>query len=61
MAEHVCEFIVPVDRFLFSTRVNGDRIILENLALNQQQATALAYLINSGSGTELHIEIKLVE
>ena len=61
MAEHVCEFIAPVDHFVFSTRVNGDRIILENLVLNQEQAVAMAYLVNSGSGTKLHVEIKLVE
>ena len=61
MSEHVCEFITTADHFVFSTRVNGDRITLENLALNQEQATALAHLINSGSGTKLHVEIKLVE
>jgi hypothetical protein len=61
MSEHICEFITTADHFLFSTRVNGDRIVLENLALNQEQATALAHLINTGSGAELHVEIKLVE
>ena len=61
MPEHVCEFITTADHFLFSTQVNGDRIVLDNLALNQEQATALAHLINAGSGTELHVEIKLVE
>ena len=61
MAEHICEFVTTADHFVFSTQVNGDKIVLENLALNQEQATALSYLINSGSGTELKVEIKLVE
>ena len=61
MPEHVCEFITTADHFVFSTRVNGDRLVLENLALNQEQATALAWLINSEPGPGIKVEIKLVE
>lgn len=61
MDEHTCEFVATTDHFFFSTRVNGDRIVLENLALSQKQATALAHLINAGAGAELYVEIKLAE
>ena len=61
MSEHVCEFTTTADHFVFSTRVNGDKLVLENLALNQEQATALAWLINSGPGPGIRVEIKLVE
>ena len=61
MSEHICEFVTTVDHFLFSTQVNGDKIVLENLALSQEQATALAWLINSGPGPGIRVEIKLAE
>ena len=61
MAEHVCEFIVPVSTFQFSTQTNGDKIILSNLALDQEQATNLTWLINLPATAKLRVEIKQTE
>ncbi len=57
--ETECKFTTTADHFLFSTQVNGDNITLSNLVLSQEQATALTWLINKGSGTNLSVEIKL--
>ena len=61
MSEHVCEFIVPVSAFQFSTQTNGDKIILSNLTLDQEQATNLAWLINLPATAKLRVEIKQAE
>ena len=61
MSEHVCEFIVPVSVFQFSTQTNGDKIILSNLALDQEQATNLTWLINLSATAKLRVEVKQTE
>jgi len=48
-----------VDNIVFETHCNGDKITLTKLALSQEMATSLAWLINHKSGTKLQIEIKL--
>ena len=54
------KFVVPNTAFYFSTQVNGDKLVLSNLTLSQEQATTLAWLINHAPDTQLEIQIKLV-
>ena len=53
-----CEFITTVDNVVFSTRTNGDKVVLLNLVLSKEQAVALTELVNSESGTELSVKIE---
>lgn len=61
MAEinEICVFEVGVDQILFNTRTNGDSLRITGLRLTQEQATSLAWLINSGEETKLRIRIKV--
>lgn len=61
MAEinEICVFEVGVDQVLLSTRTNGDSLRVTGLRLTQEQATSLAWLINSGEETRLKIRIKI--
>ena len=54
-------FEVPVTSLYFATQCNGDKLVLSNLELTQQQATSLAWLVNAKPDTtKLEIQIKLV-
>lgn len=61
MAEvnEVCSFEIGCDQIEFRTQTNGDRIKITGIELLQEQATSLAWLINSGEGTTLKIRIKI--
>lgn len=50
------EFTVTPDQLYFSTQVNGDKIVITNIAFDADQAAAVAYLINKSDS--LKVEIK---
>jgi hypothetical protein len=52
-----CEFDVVADQIELKTRKNGDLIEIRGLSLDQDAATALAWLINADN--HLTIEVKL--
>ena len=62
MAEvnEICVFEVGTDQVTFNTKTNGDSVRITGLELTQEQATSLAWLINSSEETTLRIRIKIV-
>lgn len=42
-----CTFITGTDQVQFFTQTNGDSLHIKNLELTQDQATSLAWLVNS--------------
>jgi hypothetical protein len=56
----VCEFQIGADQVRLSTQTNGDSIELKRLNFNENQAAALAYLINK-STNHLNIEVKEIQ
>lgn len=61
MAEvnEICIIEVTCDQLCFVTQTNGDSISLSGLELSREQATSLAWLINSGEETTLQIKIRI--
>lgn len=53
----ICEFEVGADQVRLSTQTNGDSVEIRRLNFDENQAAALAYLINK-STNHLKIEIK---
>jgi len=52
-----CAFKIEADQCIFRTRTNGDKISFgKGLQLNQEDATALTYLLRSGN--QLRVIIK---
>jgi len=48
---------IPTSSFYFATQVNGDKIVISGLALTQEQAVSLAWLVNLSPETLLEVEI----
>lgn len=55
----VVTFNTKPDQLHFSTRTNGDELHILNLKLDQDQATSMAWLINSDEGHELEVKIRI--
>jgi hypothetical protein len=51
-----CEFEVGIDKIRFQTQANGDTVYIKGVHFDEDQASALAYLINLKK--ILNIEIK---
>jgi len=56
---NICEFEVGADQIRMTTQTNGDRIFIKGVHLGEDNAAALAYLINK-TNNRLRIEIKEV-
>jgi len=52
-----CEFELGADQVRLTTQTNGDAILIKGIHLGEDNAAALAYLINKTS-SHLKIEIK---
>lgn len=52
-------FYTKADQIHFNTRTNGDELHLIGLDLNQEQATSMAWLVNSDDNHELEIKIRV--
>ena len=48
---------IPASKFYFSTQCNGDKIVISDLALNQDKASTLTWLVNLPPETLLELEI----
>ena len=61
MAEvnEVCKFDVGADQIQFRTQTNGDSVSIGRIHLTQEQATSLAFLVNSGEDVVLQVRIKV--
>jgi hypothetical protein len=55
----VCVFTTKADQVKFMTQTNGDELHILKLTLSQEQATSLAWLINSDEDHELEIKIRI--
>lgn len=55
----VCVFNTKADQVKFITQTNGDELYIVRLKLNQEQATSLAWLINSDEGHELQFRVRV--
>lgn len=60
-AEKECKFETKADQVEFTTKTNGDFIMIRNLHLTQEQSSSLAWLINSGESAILEVQIKIKE
>lgn len=55
-----CEFIVgKEDQAQLQTRTNGDTLIFSNIRLSRENATILAWLVNSPK--QLKVEVKSID
>ena len=61
MIECECIFVATTECFFFATQCDGDKLVLSNLELSQEQAIGLAGLVNSGVGKKIQVELKVVE
>ena len=52
-------FNTKEDQVQFNTRTNGDELHILNLKLNRNQATSIAWLVNSDRSHELEIKIRI--
>ena len=52
-------FYTKADHVQFHTRTNGDNMQIKNLALTQNQATSLTWLINADGQAELEWQVKV--
>ena len=52
-----CEFEIGADQVRLTTQTNGDAIVIKGIHLGEENAAALAYLINKTSN-HLKIEIR---
>ena len=61
MAEIIedCKFETRTDQVRFTTMTNGDRVTMRVLELSQEQATSLAWLINSPPDTVLKWRVRV--
>ncbi len=53
-----CEFDVEHDQIELKTRANGDFIEIRGINLNSNQASSLAYLVNTDNHLTIEIKIK---
>ncbi len=56
----VCIFTTKADAVVFETTTNGDKLCINDLSLNKEQAASLAWLINNEDTTNLKFKITLV-
>ena len=61
MVECECKFVATTECFFFATQVNGDKLVLSDLELSQEQSMSLSGLVNSGPGIKIQAEFKVVE
>ncbi|MFH1603113.1 MAG: hypothetical protein ABIH03_04330 [Pseudomonadota bacterium] len=61
MAEeaHKVDFTIPSDYVVFTTMMNGDRLIFQGLHLDTEGAADMARLVNQPAGTILSVKIKV--
>jgi len=59
--EDECIFETTTDQVQFTTRTNGDRIVITGIHLNQVQATSLAWLVNADGAATLEFQVKVKE
>lgn len=59
--EEECVFHTGADQVRFRTRTNGDEIRILNLRLTQEQATSLAWLVNTDDIGKLEFTVKVKE
>ncbi len=52
------EFNLGADQLKFTTRTNGDTLLITGLHLTKEQAASLAYLVNSQQ--DLKVEVSLI-
>ena len=58
--ENEVTFTIPVLNLYFATQVNGDKLVISNIELTREQASSLAWLINTRpENTELEVNIKV--
>jgi hypothetical protein len=50
-----CEIIVPPDSVRFTTRTNGDTVTIKGVDLDNENAAALAWLINQQGNLQVRI------
>ena len=55
----VCVLTTKADQVKYMTQTNGDELHILNLELSQEQATSLAWLVNSDEGHELQFRIRV--
>ena len=54
-------FEIPVLNLYFATQVNGDKLVLSDIELTREQASSLAWLVNTKpETTKVEMQIKLV-
>lgn len=54
-----CVFDTKADQIRFLTQTNGDKIIIQNLRLTQEQATSMAWLVNADGTVKLEFQVKV--
>lgn len=52
-------FNTKADQVKFITQTNGDELYILNLKLNQEQATSMAWLVNSDEKHELQFRVRI--
>lgn len=57
--KEVCVFTTKADQVQFHTQTNGDFISIKNLKLSRDQATTLAWLVNTDNNAILKFRVKL--
>ena len=58
--ENEVTFTIPVLNLYFATQVNGDKLVISSIELSREQASSLAWLVNTKpETTELEVNIKV--
>lgn len=57
--KEVCRFTTKADQVQFHTQTNGDSVHIKNLILTRDQATTLAWLVNTDNNATLVFRIKI--
>lgn len=55
----VCVFTTKTDQVKFMTQTNGDELHILRLELSQEQATSMAWLVNSDEEHELQFRVRI--
>ena len=59
--EERVEFYTKADQIKFITKTNGDKVCIDKLELSRDQATSLAWLVNTDNNVRLRWEVKVEE
>ena len=57
--EKKCVFDVGPDHISLLTMANGDRVNIKGIHMGQDEAAALAWMVNSPGGPDLEVTIKI--